>query len=233
MIWKITIMLPIFTIQPLLALVEKRIDEKMPLEVTFSRTSHNRISIENGFVERVFGDGAVFAVSLDKTTGNAFVNVLQNIDDRPVTLTVVSSGGLVQDLIVTSKEKSSEQVLLKEEDDLDFDDSTVTNSEIYHAATVDLLTKILEGKAPLGYGKKPIEAEDSIELPAPLKINPIKAFEGVFETIVVYTIQNEGDLPVVLSAKSLKNEKHAWVFLNIQELKKNDQAICIISQLKN
>lgn len=232
MIWKISSVLLILAVTPLQALIERRIDEKNPIEVVFSRTSHNRICIENSSVERVFGDGDIFSISLDKTTGNGFINVLQNIDSNPVTLTVVSSGGLIQDLIVTSREGPSEQVILREEDDLDLDDSIPANSEMYRVATVDLLNKILEGQAPLGYGKRDIQAGDEMELPLPLKSSPLKAFEGVFETIVAYTIKNEGEQPVVISSETLKNSKNCWVFLNGQELKKGEQVICIVSYPK-
>ena len=74
------------------ALVEKTIDEKHPVEVVFSTDTHNRISVEGGAVEKVFGDTALFSVNIDPATGNAFINVLKEIE-KPAALTIVTSSG--------------------------------------------------------------------------------------------------------------------------------------------
>ena len=61
--------------------LEQKIDEKTPLTVTFSRQSHNRISVENGSIRKLFGDQSIFTVSIDETIGQAFVNLLQDITE--------------------------------------------------------------------------------------------------------------------------------------------------------
>lgn len=222
--------IPLIATTSLYAALEIGIDEKNPLPVTFSRISHNRISVEDGAVERVIGDGSIFSVTLDRVTGNAFVNVLRDIGEKPIMLTVITSSGLIQDLSISSYEGHSQHVILQEEEEIE---EFLPNEELFHAATVEILNKILEGKIPLGYGQRGLEGEEKLELPNPLIATPVKAFEGASETIIVYRLQNNGRQPVVITSDSLKKDDHLWVFLNGQELKSKEQVLCVMAFPKN
>ena len=212
------------------ALVERSIDEKKPIEVHLSRTSHNRICVEGGSVEKVIGSGTLFSIAIDSSTGNAFVNLLQDIVGKPSTLTVVTRSGFIQDLTVLSKEGPSEQILLKEDEDGHEENGV---SEISHGTTVELLNQILEGKVPFGYGQRDLQIEDQMEFPKSLKALALKAFEGPYERIVVYAIQNIGKQPVVITAEDLKKTDDSWIFLNAHELKNKERALCVIGCLKD
>lgn len=214
------------------AAVERQIDEKNPIAITFSRISHNRIAVDGGAVEKVIGDASIFSVTLDKSTGQAFINVLQDVQ-RPLTLTVVTNAGFVQDLLVSAKDCPSEQVILREEDESDWDGVVVNPEIVQGAAVVEMLNRILEGKVPFGYGQKPIENEEALELPKPLSGEIFKVLEGALETIVVYRIKNEGPLTLVVTSDSLKKENHSWVFLNAQNLGPKQEALCIIAYPKD
>ena len=76
---KILMIVPLLAWMSLEATVEKKIDEKNPIEVTFSRSSHNRIRVDGSSVERIMGDSTLFSVTLDSSTGQAFINVLKEI----------------------------------------------------------------------------------------------------------------------------------------------------------
>ncbi len=227
---KAFLLLPVLAFGSMEAVIERRIDEKIPIPVTFSRTSHNRICIEGGAVEKIIGDGSIFSVTLDAGTGNAFINMLQDVP-KPITLTVVTSSGFVQDLSVSSLDCPSEQVILKEMDEWD---GNVIDVEMFQgAATVEMLNKILEGKIPFGYGQKPVADEKALDLPMPLKAETMKAFEGPLDTLLVYKIKNDSKQAVVITADSLKKENHSWVFLNVQELGPKQEALCIIAYPKD
>jgi TraK protein len=210
----------------LFGVVKETVDGSQPLSVTFSTSSHNRIAVEDGAVEKVFGDSSIFSVTVDPITGNAFVNVMEEIGGDPATLSVVTSTGLVQDLLVSSREGTSEQVLLRENEE-----NRGFGHEMSLASSVDVLNKILEGKVPFGYGKR--EAAEPLVLPAPLTAESMSAFEGPFEIISVYRIANGGSEPVVLSADALKKENGSWVFLDIQELGQDEEAICLVGRPKD
>lgn len=229
MSWKLTCcFLPTLLCSSIYGLVEQKINEKKPLTLSFSKASHNRISVEGGSVEKIFGDESYFNINIDRMTGNAFINVLRDIPE-PTTLTVVTSSGLIQDLAVTSADKPSEQLILKEDD---VEDSLIETTANFHGHTIDFLNQILEGKIPLGYGLRDLSDKDNLQLPAPLVISVIKVFEGPFEEILVYSIKNAGKDPII-NSDSLKKDKASWVFLNAHELKAREQAVCIISLPKN
>ncbi len=214
----------------LFALIEQPINEKKTIPISFSTVSHNRISIDRGSVEKIFGDETCFNISIDRTTGNAFVNLTKDLTD-PMTLTVVTSSGLIQDLSVTSSDKPSEHLILKEvEDDVD---DLMTATADFHGPTIDFLNKILEGKVPLGYGQRPLQANEHLSLPHPLSTTTLEAFEGPFEKIIVYKIKNTGKDSVIMNAEAIKKEKTSWVFLNAHELKAKEELLCIISYPKN
>lgn len=80
MSWKwVYSLIPIAFCSSAHALVEEPLNEKKSLPIIFSTTSHNRISIERGSVEKVFADEAYFNIMLDPATGNAFVTVIKPI----------------------------------------------------------------------------------------------------------------------------------------------------------
>lgn len=211
------------------ALVERAMDEKRPIEVVLSRSSHNRICVECGSIEKVIGKAAIFSITLDQSTGAAFVNVLQDILKNPSTLTVITSTGVIQDLLVLSKEGPSEQIILKESD---YDEEEIHWKTLPHITTVEMLNHILEGKTPFGYGQRPLFETDQLELPKGMHATSLKAFEGPFESIVVYSIQNEMQQTITITCESIKKEEHAWIFLNVHKLKPKEQALCVIAYTK-
>jgi len=218
--------IPAIAASGLFGTVQETVDGSRPISVCFSTSSHNRIAIEDGAVEKVIGDSTIFSVTVDPITGNAFVNVIGEIEETPATLSVVTSTGLVQDLWVSSREGTSEQVILREQEE-----AGVFRQDLSIAPAVDVLNKILEGKVPFGYGQR--EASEPLTLPEPLQAEPLKAFEGPFEVIHVYRIENRGSEPVVLSSDALKKENGSWAFLNVQELAQDEQAICLVGRPKD
>ena len=226
MLWKSLFIGSVAASSVTFASVQEIIDGTHPISVDFSISSHNRIAVADGAVEKVFGDSAIFSVTVDPVTGNAFVNLLKEIEGIPATMSVVTSSGLVQDLLVSSREGVSEQVILKEREEQEFFARDVTL-----ASSVDVLNKILEGKIPNGYGQ--METVQDLSLPNPLKATAIKAFEGPFEIISVYEIVNSGKESIVLSTEALKQGKGTWAFVTVNEIAQNEKAICLVGKIKD
>ena len=228
MSWKLICHIcPILLCASSYALVESKIDEKKPISIPFSKSSHNRISVCSGYVEKIFGDDTYFNISIDRMTGNAFVNVLRDIEE-PITLTVVTNTGLIQDLLITSADKPSEHLILKDEEE-----DPIETTMSFHENTIEFLNQILEGHLPLGYGLRASLDKDTLQLPHPLMATTIRAFESPFEEVIVYSIKNTGKDPIVINAKSLKKDNASWVFFTAHELKSKEQTVCIISFQKN
>jgi hypothetical protein len=222
-------LLPFVTIHPAYGFVEQKIDEKVPLEVSFSRQFHNRISVADGSVRKLVGDPGLFSVTIDETIGQAFVNVLQDISETPACLTVVTSSGRVQDILVLSAEKHSEHLTLKDEE---IEEEVASPLMEFHTHTIEFLNEILAGRVPLGYGKREVQTGDGLELPAPLEAVPVRVLEGPFEKIAVYRITNRGRKPIALKTASLKKPGDHWVFVDVNELDFTEEALCIVSSSK-
>ncbi len=232
MLKKIALMsLSLFSMHVGHAVVELVADDKAPLQVTFSRQSHNRISVANGSIRRLFGDQSLFSVTIDDLIGQAFVTVLQDIRDTPASLTVVTQTGLVQDILVVSDTKPSEHLIIKEGQP-EVEEFPQFSTD-FHALTVDFLNGLLSGRTPLGYGKREFRVGDKLELPNPLRATPMGVFEGPYETIVLYQISNTGRKPIVIDPLSIKKTGDNWVFLDAHELDFTESAICIISSPKD
>lgn len=229
--WKsICLICPALLLTPAYALMESGIDEKIPIPITFSKASHNRIAVEHGSVEKIFGDETYFNISIDRTIGNAFINVLRDITE-PTTLTVVTGTGLIQDLAVVSANIPSEHLILKEKEEEK--EELIETTSNFHGATVEFLNQILEGKSPLGYGQRAFTDAETLRLPPPLSVSPIKVFEGPFEEVAVYSIKNTGKNPIIIDAQSLKKGNISWVFCNAHELKAKEQIVCIVAFTKS
>lgn len=212
--------------------IEKLIDEKNIIEVAFSPTSHNRISVKDGHIVKIHGDGNTFSVNIDQVTGNAFVTMKKELEkDKSAVLTVVTDSGAIQDLLINSAGKLGEHLVLKESDEFQ-EDENAAKPEYFHKNTVDLFNTILSDKVPIGYGWRELSKKDDLVLPSPLSVKTIKAYEGPFEIIVVYKITNTGKKTVSISPELLKNKENSWVFLNIQQLDQNQESICLISYPK-
>lgn len=209
--------------------VEHAMDEKKPIDVIFSKNSHNRIAVSQASVEKIFGDENLFSIQIDPTTGNAFIKIKRDIT-IPTTLTVVSSTGAIQDLYVISDDIPSEHLILKENSQEE--EEVMSNFSIFHTTTIEFLNQILENKTPLGYGRREIIGLTIPNLPKPLEAEIIQAFEGPYESIVVYKIRNSGKTPIILSSDSLKKNDVNWVFLNAHELKAKENVVCIMSHQK-
>jgi len=207
--------------------VESQIDGKVPLRASFSTVSHNRVAVVDGAVEKIFGDNGIFSVNIDSGTGNAFVTVLRDVADIPATLSVMTSSGSVQDLLITTHQGPSEQILLLEPEEKE----PLSTLQACHTPTVELLNALLEDKTPLGY-QLTSSKEEGPDLPNPLEIRLLKNFEGPFDAISVFEIQNLGMRDITLTPEALKTENSSWVFLDSRQLGRMGRALCIIGRTK-
>ncbi len=202
------------------------IDGQKPISAIFSTASHNRIAIEEGAVEKIFGDSALFSIQIDPITGNAFVNVLSEITETPATLSVITSTGLVQDLLITTREGPSESLILQEKDT-----EFLPKTETSFSATIATLNTILDHQIPFGFGQ--LSKESSLDLPSPLEAVPTQVLEGPFEIITAYRIINHGTEPIVLSPDAFKKESGAWAFLTAREIGAQEESTLLVGHPKD
>ena len=205
------------------------INVTQPIHVQFSHKSHNRIGIEDGAVTKIIGDNGLFSVTIDQTTGQAFVTLNQAIEEQS-TLTVVSSTGAIQDLNVVSKDGPGQYLLLE---DAQSCDDEYMDSVNFQAMAVDFLNRILIGDTPIGYGVRDLSPDDVLVLPNPLATQAVKALEGPLDDIVIYKISNHGKTPVFLRPEAIKKAHQSWVFLTGHELTRGTTVYCVVCSPKD
>jgi hypothetical protein len=224
---------PFILTAPLVALafVEEPVNEKVPLAVEFSTRAHNRVTVKDGTISRVLGDESLFEVSIDKSTGQAFISLRREVGEFPATLTVVTGSGSVQDLVVTSNpEKLSEFVILKEQEELEDEEYRQVGSP--HTPSIDFLNALLSGKIPEGYGKVSEYPLDHFEVPRPLDMVAVQAIEGPFERVVIYRLINTKRRPIQIDELAIKRPEDFWVFVGNRKLSGNAETFCIVSTSK-
>ncbi|MCB1080873.1 MAG: type-F conjugative transfer system secretin TraK, partial [Chlamydiia bacterium] len=93
--------------------LEMTFQENIPLQVTFSSHSHNRIAWENDRIVSVIGDERLFNVEMSPKIGQAFISILKPLPEGSATITVVSSRGFVQDIQIKSENKPATLLSIK------------------------------------------------------------------------------------------------------------------------
>lgn len=212
--------------------IEHPLNERKSIDVVFSHDSHNRVAVKEGSVAKVFGDSNTFVINLDRTTGQVFISLLQKIEKAPKTLTVVTSSGSVQDLSIYSKDGGGEHVCIQEKME-ECEEALIPNTLDFQTITVDLLNSILSEEVPIGYGRREVASQETLNLPKPLQTKALYTLEGAFEEITAYEISNRGKRSLTLETATLKSPQDSWVFLTSHTLAaKYGKTLCLVCKSK-
>lgn len=208
------------------SVIEIEIDQKAQKSLKLTESQINRIGLVEGSIDTVIGNPNVFNVKIDENLGQAFITLKRSIE-IPEGLTVVTNYGSTQDFLVTSEEGEPTVVYLSEAPD---------PIELFHGslATIDTLSDIFEGKVPEGFGKRPLEKNESIEVGPLLEyIQFIDVYEGALETIYLINIANLSRKPLPLQKGYFEDPTINWIFSPAKQLKKNEQIMIAISKKRD
>ena len=211
------------------ALVEHRIDPKTAPQISFSSTSPNRISCEEGSIVDMVYDQNRFSGFIHQKTGQAFVTPLLTESDEPSSITLITSFGESQTIQVVSQPGSGEIVVLKGKPEAKEEQILTTD---YHSQTISFLNALLCGETPYGYGDCAHAQNRELKLKQPFKHERIKTLEGPFEIIHVYQVENASKRPQTLSLSSSKESQDVWVFQEKKDLFPGEKILAIISSKK-
>ena len=103
--------LMIISVNSASALIKADIDSKKKLKVSLSAKDNNRISIENGKIDKVYGAGSNLYLESDESTGQLFLKPRETLQD-PVTITVITDKLETQDIEITFSDITSESLVL-------------------------------------------------------------------------------------------------------------------------
>lgn len=197
------------------------------LRCSFSRQHQNRVLLEGGSIRKVFCPSSVFSIQMEGVSGQAFLYALRDFVD-PVTVTVVTDSGMVQDIEITLEDKSSEVVILKE--------MTKAPASSKSSDREDLILSVVDcarrGNPPPGFVAREIPEDDERKIKRPLRAHLREVYEGPFEWIETYCIHNSSRVSVSLCEADLIEKGVNWVFIEERELCPNSQTIALISRQK-
>lgn len=214
------------------ALTKETLDPEKAIEIQISHEDINRFSVEGGTIVDFVADKNKIQSNLHPATGAAFVYVAKKQKlEKPVSVSITTGSGEIQTFIVSSREGPGELVILRE-DEKEGKQSDAPLSIDYHSSTVELLTKVLAGKAPEGYGTRDVSEMDLSGVKDPLRAKALKAFEGPFETLFLFEIANRSRRPVSIDKTALKREGDLWVFLPKETILPGETLSCIIATQK-
>lgn len=110
------------------------------VKATVSPDEMNRISVEGDRITQIFGIEDKFETELDEVNGQVFIKPL-TLGKDPLSLTVITEGGVTQDLILTPKKGPSEVILLQNKEGLKNQETIETN---FYFESLPIQQKILK-----------------------------------------------------------------------------------------
>ena len=214
------------------ALTQETLDPQKAIEIQISHEDVNRFSLEDGAIVDFVADKNKIHSNLHPTTGSAFVYVSKKQKlEKPVSVSITTGSGEIQTFIVSSREGPGELVILKEDEKKGGLLDTLLTTD-YHSSTVELLSKVLNVKAPEGYGIRDVSEMDLTGVKDPLRAKALKAFEGPFETLFLFEIANRSRRPVSIDKNTLKREGDLWIFVPKETILPGETLSCIIATQK-
>lgn len=88
-----------------------KIDANSRLEASIARDYLNRITASNDRITQVFGDEASYAIQVDENKGQIFIKPSEANGLKPISLTVITEMGQVQDLTLQPNDKGASTAL--------------------------------------------------------------------------------------------------------------------------
>jgi hypothetical protein len=206
-------------------LISDEIDTTRAIECTFSSVQQNRIAVNQGRVKKVICPDGFFIFTMEPDSGQAFLFPLRQFKEK-VTMSVITSSGEVQDLVVSLEEKPSEVVILYEKGTL-YEDEEVTASDPLDTM-VDVVKMILNGGVPPGYVARPGKRVSPQRIPSNLSVGHTLVLDGPFETVYAFEVINESRKALRLDQEDFKIQGDRWVFIKDETLNRRGSTLVMV-----
>ena len=170
------------------ALQMKEMIQDQRLQFKISLYDLNRIEVRGDRINQVFGNGGAFVVDHDSDKGHLYIKPSPTNGRRPISLSITTENGDVQDLILTPFDMPSETVLLKSA----YRAPTKQGKHILLGFMKDLVQGVVQSKYEVDHGVEEMPLWDSIETK---RITTYKSGDLYGE---ILSFKNEGEEPVAL-----------------------------------
>lgn len=214
------------------AAVFHTIDTTFPISCTFSAQFHNRIIVEDGYVNNIVTSNEhLYSINLEEFSGQAFIYAL-DLNPQDALFSIITNTGKVQDIQVSFTDKPTEVVILKEPKvEIALEDDNCPEK----AAEDDLLEKIkivCAGQVPPNYtfcsvATKEWKPKKGITLKLHAKL------DGAIDNLYIYRVYNCSRQTLTIQEQELQCNNSQWIYLQAHKLKQKESALCIIAMAKN
>lgn len=201
-----------------------------------SSTHQNRILVEEGRIHKViYPDSGSFSISIEEESGQVFVHCLEPYPS-PVTMSIVTSDGQVQDIEASFEDKASEVLVLQEmaPEQPCVEESFCSNDACrYMCASPEEIQEkvntIIHGKVPCGYSScTPKRFVRKIK--KCLKGERIGRLAGPGEDLDIWRIVNTSPCQTAKVREcELGFEGSTWIYLEKNGLNPGESTIAIVS----
>ena len=183
---------------PCFALQTYKLVDQHTTQATISKKQHTRIAVEDDRIQQIFGADGQFDVESDEERGQIFLKPLSE-GSKAISITIVTEGGLTQDLRLIPKSVEAQSILLKPAAS---NDVTVIEKKSRSAELSDLMEAMMSGRTLETYNKTPLKQADR-KLSKNYELKPVSVYRGDTFTGRVYTLLNLHKHPVKLKESQL------------------------------
>ena len=196
----------------------------------FSLEHHNRILIEGGSIKKIIYPEDQLYVRLEKTSGQAFIRAKQSYRDK-VLLSVISTGGIVQDIESEFKEAPSQVVVLRVPTEGDSLYASRKLAECMSSQACEprsIVTGILKGEIPPGY-RSTLITQSTWKIRYGVQAKLIGCLEGNGENLFLYQVRNTNIWKKRISESDFKCAQPSWVFVQEHKLGSKETTLAIVA----
>jgi hypothetical protein len=206
------------------ATIYSEIDTARILKCTFSSIHHNRILIEGGRVQKLIFPQEQLYVCLEEESGQAFIQSKEH-SDTSITVSVVTSKGLVQDIEIFFKDIPAEIVILQERHALE---ATKPPCIDFGSMVHEKIKAIASGAVPAGFVAAPF-AGKSWNPKYGLKAHTFLKLTDYQETLFVFEITNKSTGKKCILESDIHCNRMRWVYLERNIIRPGQTIMGVIS----
>ena len=202
-------------------------DERLTLKVALYDL--NRIEVRGDRIASVFGNSGTFTLDHDTDRGHLYIKPTQSNGKRPLSLSITTENGLVQDLILTPFDMPSETIILK------------TGRESFGShqpGPIDLIQSMAQGIVPQRFegafegGFEVREEGRELYFWKNIRTRQIKSYRNAYLIGEVISFKNETGKPLTLHETQFVNEQTLAVGLEKHRVE-DDETILVYRVLAN
>jgi type-F conjugative transfer system secretin TraK len=200
--------------QPCLALQTFKMVDQQKTTAILSKEHYTRISVEEDRIQQIFGAEGIFDIQSDDERGQIFLKPFHSSLSKPVSITIVTEGGITQDIRLMPRPVEAQSILFKPEELMATEAPKVKS---YRGELVELMQGMVYENFLEDYDKMPLK---TVERPAKegLEIEPVSFYLGDRYVGRLYTLKNIGDVPVSLSEQEFSKGGDVALLLVSQTL---------------